>query len=296
MTTIPAEKREQVEALLRAGGSDTGIQRETGISRQTVRHIRSELGLPVYGARTEVGCRKGHPYPENAMTTKEGWTRCRACRREYDKTRNRQDRYRGREIDQAAIDMVLAGASLKLPARERAIAVKHLINRPLRTEQLAERVGCHERTVYRIRKELPDGGVNVELIARLLHEGYSNKAIAAHVHTSRLRVQVIREQLGMPAHKPGPKPAGSVEESFWDRAVPTGDGHLLWSANNLRLRVSHEGYAESVGRIAFRIRYHRDPVGQVRAGCGRRGCVHPDHVEDQPMRELARAVLGELAA
>jgi hypothetical protein len=48
-------------------------------------------------------------------------------------------------------------------------------------------------------------------------------------------------------------------------------------------------------RIAFQIRWGREPVGYVKPGCEYDGCVHPEHVEDQPMREQYAAIFGAAA-
>jgi hypothetical protein len=48
-------------------------------------------------------------------------------------------------------------------------------------------------------------------------------------------------------------------------------------------------------RIAFQIRHGREPVGYVKPGCEFDGCVHPDHVEDQPMRDQYAAIFGAAA-
>ncbi|MEU7066937.1 hypothetical protein [Streptomyces sp. NPDC046161] len=135
----------------------------------------------------------------------------------------------------------------------------------------------------------------VAAIRELLLAGHSERAIARQLITSTRRVQRIRHQLGLPAHKPGPTPAGSLEDAFWRRAVPTDDGHLLWPAAAPMVRSSHEGRKESVRRIAFRIRHRREPVGKVLPDCGTRGCVHPDHVADQPMRKTYTAIFGKAA-
>lgn len=45
-------------------------------------------------------------------------------------------------------------------------------------------------------------------------------------------------------------------------------------------------------QFAFRQKYDRPPIGRVQAGCGTPRCVHPDHVEDQPMREQYNTIFG----
>lgn len=131
-------------------------------------------------------------------------------------------------------------------------------------------------------------------VVELLHAGWSDKRIARELHMDRRRVRDARHELGIPAHKPGPTPAASPEDIFWRRAQPTDDGHLMWPAYSTTYgaHISHAGRRHSVWRIAFRIKYGREPVGKVRTGCDQPGCVHPAHVEDQPMRQLAAAIFG----
>lgn len=133
-------------------------------------------------------------------------------------------------------------------------------------------------------------------IEELLRAGWSDRAIARQVHVRNTRVGEIRAQLGLPAHKPGPTGAGSYEDLFWRHAQPTDDGHWIWPNATANLRISHEGPKQTASRIAFRIRYRREPVGYVKPGCGMDGCVHPGHVEDQAMREQYAAIFGEVAA
>jgi hypothetical protein len=131
-------------------------------------------------------------------------------------------------------------------------------------------------------------------LAELLHAGWSDKAIASHLHTHRRKVRDARHTLGIPVHKPGPTPAGSPEDIFWRRAQPTDDGHLLWPAmsNRYGAHINHQGRRYSVHRIAWGIANNREPVGKVRTGCGQYGCVHPAHVEDRLMRDQYNAIFG----
>lgn len=133
-------------------------------------------------------------------------------------------------------------------------------------------------------------------IAELLQAGHSDKAIARELHVRRSRVAAIRQQLGLPVHKPGPTGAASYEELFWRRATPTDDGHLIWPHTTTSIRITHEGAKRSVYRIAFSLAHSREPVGQVRNGCGTADCVHPRHVDDQAMRDQYAAIFRAVAA
>lgn len=135
-------------------------------------------------------------------------------------------------------------------------------------------------------------------IVELLHAGYSDKAIARQIHVGRPRVRAIRAELGLPAHKPGPTPAATPEDLFWRRAVPTIDGHLLWPGytTDHGAYIKHGGGRHSIHRIAWQHAHTRPPQGRVTTGCGRDGCIHPRHVEDQAMRDNYRAIFGAVAA
>lgn len=127
-------------------------------------------------------------------------------------------------------------------------------------------------------------------IVELLHAGMSNTAIAQRLHIRTTSVSPIRQELGLPQVKGGFKPATSHEDVFWRRAQPTDGGHLLWPYSSIGPRVGNRRI--SAYRIAFRIGNGRDPVGYVRTGCDQPGCVHPAHVEDQPMRDQYAAIFG----
>jgi hypothetical protein len=131
-------------------------------------------------------------------------------------------------------------------------------------------------------------------IEELLYAGHSDKAIARQLHVRRQRVAAIRNQLGLPRHKPGYTAAGSPEELFWRRTQPTDDGHLLWPGYDpvQAPSVRHGGRRHSAHRIAFSLANTREPVGRVMTGCGTTGCVHPRHVEDQVMRDQYTAIFA----
>lgn len=135
----------------------------------------------------------------------------------------------------------------------------------------------------------------MDTILELMRAGYSDRYIARQVHMATRRVSQIRARAGLPKVACGPKPS-TAEDRFWRLAEPTDDGHLLWPLAATTMRLGHQGPKASIRRIAFRIRYQRDPIGQVRPGCGQPGCVHPQHVEDQPMRDQYRAIFGEATA
>jgi len=130
-------------------------------------------------------------------------------------------------------------------------------------------------------------------IVELLHADLSNQAIARQVHVRVARVQEVREALGVPSRPPGPRPSTPVD-LFWRRAQITDDGHMHWPGASEQIRNGQ--HKIRVRRVAFIIRWHREPAGPVTASCDFDGCVHPDHVEDQPMRDQYTAIFGEEAA
>lgn len=133
----------------------------------------------------------------------------------------------------------------------------------------------------------------VAAIHELLLAGYSNAAVARQLNVAHARVATIRKEMGLPVHKAGSPAAASPEDLFWRRAQPTDDGHLLWP--NPSGDIRHITGRTKAARIAFRIRHRREPVGKVLPDCGQPGCVHPEHVADQPMRQTYAAIFGAAA-
>lgn len=131
-------------------------------------------------------------------------------------------------------------------------------------------------------------------IAELLRAGMSAKTITRQLHVHTRRVTRVRTNLDLPTNKPGPT-RSDPETRFWQHAVPTPDGHLDWPNHDLRIRLGHQGPRQRAGRIAFRIANRRDPIGRVNPNCGHPRCVHPDHVDDQQMRDQYTAIFGEAA-
>ncbi|WP_327738409.1 hypothetical protein OG749_36105 [Streptomyces nojiriensis] len=135
----------------------------------------------------------------------------------------------------------------------------------------------------------------IAAIRELLYAGQSETAISRQLNVGIRRIKRIRLELGLPPHKAGPTPSGSHEDKFWRRAVPTSDGHLLWPGATPTIRAGGGSEKSTAPRIAFRIRHRREPVGKVLPDCDQPGCIHPDHVSDQPMRDTYRAIFGKAA-
>lgn len=138
----------------------------------------------------------------------------------------------------------------------------------------------------------PAEPVSDEAIAELLCAGHSQSTVARQLRIKVRRVAEIREQLGLPAARPGTKPE-PLDATFKRRTIPTEDGHLLWPTSDFHIRTV-EGASISARRYAFQQKYGRPPVGKVTAGCGTPRCVHPDHVEDQPMRQVLEAQFASI--
>lgn len=119
-------------------------------------------------------CHNGHPLtPDNVTVDARGWRTCRTCqrvwrRRTYDRRWNERhaghtivrDRAGSRRcrtcrrryrLDVAAVERAMGGdPPARLTPAERAEAVLRLRSHGLPGTRIAERVGCAERTVWRI--------------------------------------------------------------------------------------------------------------------------------------------------
>ncbi|MEU0667152.1 hypothetical protein ABZ508_02755 [Streptomyces lavendulocolor] len=110
--------------------------------------------------------------------------------------------------------------------------------------------------------------------------------------------QVMRQRrrAAAAAKRPARLPS-DPEAAFWAQAKAVDNGHVEWTGRRDQsgmpiLRVS--GVRRSAHRMAFVLRYGREPIGNVLPGCGRQGCVAPGHVEDRPMREQLRKQVAAL--
>ncbi|MFC8008717.1 helix-turn-helix domain-containing protein [Streptomyces cinereoruber] len=97
-------------------------------------------------------CRHGHPFPANLFYNNRGWALCRTCSRTYQRAYNRTRHQLTYIPDEVAIDRAVQGdPPTRLTPRERAAAVHRLDAQGLSARQIAEQVGCAQRTVHRIR-------------------------------------------------------------------------------------------------------------------------------------------------
>lgn len=134
-------------------------------------------------------------------------------------------------------------------------------------------------------------------IVELLRAGCSDHEIARRLHVCERTAGAARTALGLPRHKPGVKPAGSPQDLFRARTTPMPGGHLRWDGYRTNdgtpfFRWMKKGF--TAGRVAFVMAHNREPVGRVQPGCGNPGCVAPDHVEDQPMRNQLKTQMASI--
>jgi hypothetical protein len=151
-SSLTEEQRLQVEELLRAGESDLGIQRRTGVARSTVARYRKALGLPGYRTTPDSpACRHGHAFPQNLGRNDKGHLICVACRRAHWREAAARS-YVPAQPDEVAVDRAAAGdPPERLTPRERQAAIARLDRWDLSAAVIAERVRCTPRTVHRWR-------------------------------------------------------------------------------------------------------------------------------------------------
>ncbi|WP_425832625.1 hypothetical protein [Streptomyces fractus] len=125
-------------------------------------------------------------------------------------------------------------------------------------------------------------------VAELLRAGLADHVIAWRLGVDAAKtVRPARAALRIPQVPPGRRAAASVEDLFRRRTLPVEGGHVLWTGHR-----NHDGTAllrhgdtlYSALRVAFRMRYEREPEGHVTRTCDRPGCVAPDHTQDRRIR------------
>lgn len=133
-------------------------------------------------------------------------------------------------------------------------------------------------------------------IAEMLRDGLTDRQIEKRAHVCHTTAAAARRALGLPKCRPGRKTEHTLAEALADRSRDIGDGHREWTGQFagpcpvLRYR----GIRTTAYRAAFVVRHGRKPVGEVRPGCGRPGCVAPDHMDDRPARERNAAAYKAL--
>lgn len=170
--------------------------------------------------------------------------------------------------------------------------------------QIHARTGAGVKTIARMRADGAYGKPTVartprphprdaEIRALLPH--HSSNAIAEQLGVDRAAVRRIRAEAGVP-YTGG---FASAEEKWRAHVRPVDGGHLEWTGERAAspsrtpvMRYREESYSPAA--VAFEIRHGRKPEGYVRADCGFRQCVAPDHVDDTTTRQRTRELLRYL--
>lgn len=132
-------------------------------------------------------------------------------------------------------------------------------------------------------------------IVRALRTRRSDSAISRDLGCDRHRVTAIRQSLGLPRVSNQPL---TLQQKWASFTRPAGGGHVEWTGERQStsgtpvMRYREKPY--TAARVAFIVKYGREPVGYTFAECGMRHCVAPDHVDDEPGRARAREQLRYL--
>lgn len=127
-------------------------------------------------------------------------------------------------------------------------------------------------------------------IETLLRQDVPQMHIARRLGVGPLRVQRVREALGLPAPQRGPRERyASLAEAFHAHTTPADDGHLRWaSALRGTPHVRFRQQRVPATRVAFELHHGRPPVGRVLTSCDTDGCLSGAHLTDQLMRAANR--------
>lgn len=135
-------------------------------------------------------------------------------------------------------------------------------------------------------------------IAELLHQGLSDREICRQVHCDPRTTARTRDALGIPRNPPGrPRSATSLEAAFRARTEPVDGGHLRWTGYLSTHGTPRFKYGKTfltARRVAFKIRTGREPHGNALPSCDFPGCVAPDHIDDQRIRDRDRATYAAI--
>lgn len=137
----------EIVAMLRDGHSGKAVARELHVSTYHVYAIRDAHNIPNwYADPNGPACRHGHPWPEHLAHYRDGKHYCRECSRLQ---------HRRARTDDLAVELAVAGQPVRLRRpRDRRQAVRQMLDRNLTGDEMANRIGCTPRTIWRIRKEL----------------------------------------------------------------------------------------------------------------------------------------------
>lgn len=133
-------------------------------------------------------------------------------------------------------------------------------------------------------------------VVDMLRDGLTDSQIARHAHVCRRTVAAARDALGLPKARPGNKSAPTIAHALAARSRSVNDGHREWTgmfSNGVPVLRIH-GIRTTAYRAAWIDLHGRQPIGPVKPGCDRPGCVAPDHMDDRPARERNRAIFNAL--
>ncbi|MFB7589328.1 hypothetical protein [Streptomyces sp. NPDC056169] len=278
--------RQNVADMLHAGHSDRAIARELHVDWTTAATTRTALGLPKARPGKKPAATLQDAFHAHVQKGRDGhmqWTS------RVQKNGVAAFRWQGRQWTayRAAFEIhhghAPVGKTLPACGKPKCVAPAHMQDQNGRTG--STRTAAEARAAVAAKRTVPRA-----VIADMLTAGHSISEILRTHKVSPDRVRAVRDDLGIPPHPPGAKPE-PIEQTFRRRAIPTADGHLVWPTTDYHIKTV-EGGSLSATRYAFQQRHGRPPVGKVLPGCGTARCVHPDHVEDRPMRDRYAAIFG----
>lgn len=172
--------------------------------------------------------------------------------------------------------------------------------------EIHRRTGADVRMIARTRAEGHYGNATIvrratrshprEAEIRELLAEHSDMAITRILGVDRAAVRRIRRAAAVP------RPAttyATAEEKWQAHTRPVNGGHLTWTGEHAKtsgtpvMRFKEESHSPAA--IAFRIKHGRDPQGYVKADCGMRHCIAPEHVDDEAGRLHLREQLRYLS-
>ena len=285
--------REEIVALLRQGNlSESEIARRTGISRPTVHNVRKEYGLPapILGSRSRYTSLED-AYRQHAVPAGDGhmkWTGVVSHQgAPMARVRHRTESafqigfrlHHGRESE---------GRVTPVCGMPDCVAGAHCEDRLMRRARQRQE---QQARAAQAKKPQPNGTRNE--VVELLQQGLSNSEIGRRLRTSPKRVARIRAEYGLP--RIVPRPALTLEQKWATFTRPAPGGHVEWIGALHEGRtptLRYRGRSLSARRVAFGMAHSREPVGRVLPGCDHPGCVAPQHVEDQLLRNQYNAIFG----
>ncbi|BFP50114.1 hypothetical protein KCMC57_64820 (plasmid) [Kitasatospora sp. CMC57] len=316
-----------IRALLTAGLTNTAISAKLHIDRATVARLRREAGVPDVPRRpstleeswrqrtrptdgghmewTGATVSGGHPVMRYAGTTYSatrvayriqhgqdpaGYAKPNCGRRHCVAPAHQTDTGQTRTAHQHRVRY--ASPEAKLAALTEPTADGHLRwtgptdgDHPL-LKHAGRRWPVLSLAFEQTHGRKPSGSVSVDCT-------HPHCLLGEHLSDKASRVQL------RPASEPKPQPAqyASVQAKFEAFVVPTGTGHLDWSGpvNSAgRAIVPFAGRIRTAARIAFEVRYGREPVGYVSVACDHPHCLAGDHLDDAVSRRAHRAAFAAL--